>query len=234
MEPQKTFFPDRESTELFDRKASGKFQNDLYNLALDKDVAKKRNLLYLGLIIVCVLSTIFIAATANYKTYVVRVDNATGQVETGGELKATNYKPQEAELKTFLAQFIMNTRTIPLDPVQYRVNWENSKHFLTQEAAQKLVAMTDKEKPVNKLGHLTVQPEIKSIQLQPGTQSTYQVRWIEEEYALSGGKSGEKASYVALFTIKLDPPTKEQELLINPLGLKIKDLTMTRENETKG
>ena len=114
MEPQKTFFPDREPTELFDRKASGKFQNDLYNLALDKDVAKKRNLLYLGLIIVCVLSTIFIAATANYKTYVVRVDNATGQVETGGELKATNYKPQEAELKTFLAQFIMNTRTISI------------------------------------------------------------------------------------------------------------------------
>lgn len=234
MEPQKTFFPQREPTDVFDRHAAGKFQSDLYNLALDKDVAKKRNLLYLALIIVCVISTIFIATTANYKTYVVRVDNATGQVEAGGELKATNYRPQEAEIKTFLAQFIRNTRTIPLDPVQYRANWENSKHFMTQEAAQKLNAMMEKEAPAAKLGHSTVQAEIKSIQLQPGTQSTYQVRWVEEEFSLSGGMSGQKASYVALFTVKIDPPTKESELLINPLGLKIKDLTMTKENETKG
>lgn len=234
MEPQKTFFPAKEPTEVFDRDAAGLFQNNLYNEAYDRDMAKKRNLIYLILIIVCVLSTVFIATTANYKTYVVRVDNATGQVEVGSQLKATNYSPQEAELKTFLAQFVMNTRTIPLDPVQYRANWETSKHFLTQEAAQKLLAMTDKDKPVEKLGHMTVQPEIKSIQLQPGTKSTYQVRWVEEEYALSGGKNGNKATYVALFTIKLEPPSKEQELLINPLGIKIRDLTLARENETKG
>ena len=165
MEPQKTFFPAKEPTEVFDRDAAGLFQNNLYNEAYDRDMAKKRNLIYLILIIVCVLSTVFIATTANYKTYVVRVDNATGQVEVGSQLKATNYSPQEAELKTFLAQFVMNTRTIPLDPVQYRANWETSKHFLTQEAAQKLLAMTDKDKPVEKLGHMTVQPEIKSIQL---------------------------------------------------------------------
>ena len=115
---------------------------------------------------------------------------------------------------------IRNTRTIPLEPVQYRANWENSKHFMTQEAAQKLNAMMEKEAPAAKLGHSTVQAEIKSIQLQPGTQSTYQVRWVEEEFSLSGGMSGQKASYVALFTVKIDPPTKESELLINLLGLK--------------
>ena len=42
MEPQTKFFPKGEPTAVFDRKAAGTFQSDLYNLALDKDVAKKR------------------------------------------------------------------------------------------------------------------------------------------------------------------------------------------------
>lgn len=233
MEPQTKFFPKGEPTEVFDRKAAGTFQSDLYNLALDKDVAKKRNLLYLVLLIICMLSTIFIATTANYKTYVVRVDNATGQVETGGQLKATNYKPQEAEIKTFLAQFIADTRTIPLDPVQYKSGWNRAKHFMTQEAAHKVSGIVSKENPVARLGYITVQPQIRSIQLQPGTNSTYQVRWVEEEYAISGNLTGRKVSYVALFSVVLEPQSKEEELLINPLGLKIKDLTFSKENESK-
>lgn len=233
MEPQTKFFPKGEPTEVFDRKAAGTFQSDLYNLALDKDVAKKRNLLYLVLLIICMLSTIFIATTANYKTYVVRVDNATGQVETGGQLKATNYKPQEAEIKTFLAQFIADTRTIPLDPVQYKNGWNRAKHFMTQEAAHKVSGIVSKENPVARLGYITVQPQIRSIQLQPGTNSTYQVRWVEEEYAISGNLTGRKVSYVALFSVVLEPQSKEEELLINPLGLKIKDLTFSKENESK-
>ena len=233
MEPQTKFFPKGEPTEVFDRKAAGTFQSDLYNLALDKDVAKKRNLLYLVLLIICVISIIFIATTANYKTYVVRVDNATGQVETGGQLKATNYKPQEAEIKTFLAQFIADTRTIPLDPVQYKNNWNRARHFMTQEAAQKINAIISKDNPVGLLGRMTVQPQIRSIQLQPGSNSTYQVRWIEEEYAISGNTTGRKVSYVALFSVAIEPQSKEEELLINPLGLKIKDLAISKENESK-
>ena len=37
----------------------------------------------------------------------------------------------------------------------------------------------------------------------------------------------------ALFAVTVDPPTKEAELLINPLGLKIKDLTMSIESTSK-
>ncbi len=120
MEQQERFMPKGKATDVFDRDAAKRFQTDLYNLALDKDVAKKRNLLYLVLLAICVLVTLFVITTASYKTYVVRVDNATGQIEAGGELKATNYEPQEAEIRAFLVQFIKDTRTIPLDPVQYR------------------------------------------------------------------------------------------------------------------
>ena len=77
---------------------------------------------------------------------------------------------------------------------------------------------------------MTIQPVIKSIQLQPGSKSTYQVRWSEEEFSLSGGMSNKKVNYVALFSVGIDPPSKEDELLINPLGLKIQDLTISVES----
>ncbi len=230
MDEQRKFFPKSQPTDAFDKKAHSVFQSDLYNLALDKDVAKKRNLIYLVLIIVCVLATAYISTTASYKTYVVRVDNATGQIETGGELKATNYQPQEMEIRHFLAQFILDTRTLPLDPVQYKNSLEKSKHFLTSEAAQKFNSILVKDEPVRKLGRMTIQPEIKSIQLQPNSKNTYQVRWSEEEFSVSGSATGKKTNYVALFNIGVDSKgMNESELLVNPLGLKIRDLNMSRE-----
>ena len=75
--------------------------------------------------------------------------------------------------------------------------------------------------------------DLRSIQLQPGSKGTYQVRWSEEEYSLSGSSTHRINNYVALFAVTVDPPTKEAELLINPLGLKIKDLTMSIESTSK-
>ena len=52
MNGEQKFIPSGEPTDTFDKKKGGRFksystfQNDLYNLALDKDVAKKRNLIY--------------------------------------------------------------------------------------------------------------------------------------------------------------------------------------------
>ena len=90
--------------------------------------------------------------------------------------------------------------------------------------------MLKSDNPRTKLGKMTIQPVIKSIQLQPGSKSTYQVRWSEESFSLSGGMSNKKVNYVALFSVGIDPPSKEDELLINPLGLKIQDLTISIES----
>ena len=104
---------------------------------------------------------------------------------------------------------------------------------MTQEAANKLNAILQTDNPASKFGRATVQPTIRSIQAQPGSPSTYQVRWVEDEFALSGNATGVKTSYTALLSVVLDPPKKEEELLINPLGLKIKDLTITKEMEER-
>lgn len=230
LDPQHSDFQKGNPTDVFTKGAGGKFSSTLYNLALDKDVAKKRNLLYLLLVIVCVIATVLVTTTYNYKTYVVRVDNATGAVDYGQELKVTNYSPQETDIKYFLSEYIKNTRTIPLDPVQFKQNWNKAQAFMTPEAMNKMNALLEKDPPIAKLGQMTVQPTIKSIQLQPETRGTYQIRWSEESYNIGGNKAGKPVEYIGIFTIKLNPPTKEEQILVNPLGLYVNDLSITRES----
>ena len=59
------------------------------------------------------------------------------------------------------------------------------------------------------------------------------MRWVEDEFSIGGTATGRKVGYVALFSITIEPQSKEEELLINPLGMKIKDLTLTKESETE-
>ena len=66
MEQQERFYPKGKATDVFDRGAAKRFQTDLYNLALDKDVAKKRNLLYMVLLALCVVAMVFVVTTANF------------------------------------------------------------------------------------------------------------------------------------------------------------------------
>lgn len=231
MEPNHVNTPKGNPTDVLPRpkKAYDRFASDLRNFAFARDTERKRNKIYLGLVALCVVATVFTVTTMSYKTYVVRVDNATGAVETGGELKATNYTPQQAEIKHFLSQFLLETRAIPLDPVQFQNNWKDASHFMSKEAMAKYTSMVNKEKPASKLGKLTIQPVIKTIQIFPGSKNTYQVRWYEEEYSLTSGSTGKRKNYVGLFQIAIKPPSKEAEILINPLGMQITDLNYSLE-----
>lgn len=226
---QPRFTPNGKIHDIFDQDAHGVYQSDLNNLAYDKHLAQRRNLIYLALVVLCVAACVYISTTANYKTYVVRVDNATGQVEAGNQLVATNYSPKEAEIKYFLSEFVRATRTLPLDPILYKQNWTKSQHYMTQAASQKYNRMISEENQLARLGRTTTQVKIRSLQKQPGSERTFQVRWSETEYNIGGSLTGKEEYYVALFTVLINPPTREEELLINPLGLTIADLNYARE-----
>lgn len=187
--PHHTTPPAGKGTDPLEKGPMKPFGNVLMNMDQDRRNAYWLMKACVVIIGIAVVSVVAIATTYNYKTYVVRVDNATGQVDTGGQLKSTNYVPQQAEIKHFLGQFILDTRTVPLDPVLFKNNIDRSQHFMTREASTKMASMLKSDNPRTKLGKMTIQPVIKSIQLQPGSKSTYQVRWSEESFSLSGGMS---------------------------------------------
>ena len=228
---EKKYEPQGDPQEYFDRGAIGPYQSMIVNVRDQLDKSRQRNKIYLALLGLLIVAMVYVCMNANYKVYVVRVNEATGQIDPGVELKAREYEPRDAELKHFLIEFTKNIRTVPLDPVLLRNNWNTAQHFMTKEAAQKLNTLIQREGHIAKLGKATVQPDIKSVQLQPGTQRTFQVRWVEEDFNVAGNATGKVSNYVALYTIVVQPPEKETELMVNPLGIKIADLSYAKENE---
>ena len=167
--PHHTTPPAGKGTDPLEKGPMKPFGNVLMNIDQDRRNAYWLMKACVVIIGIAVVSVVAIATTYNYKTYVVRVDNATGQVDTGGQLKSTNYSPQQAEIKHFLGQFILDTRTVPLDPVLFKNNIDRSQHFMTREASTKMASMLKSDNPRTKLGKMTFQPVIKSFQLQPGS-----------------------------------------------------------------
>lgn len=235
MEPQHKFLPKSDDlTAPLDKRAEdtgGLYAYPMFNLDQSRREAEKRNRFYIALCMVCVIAVVFVTLTSHFKVYTVRVDNVTGRIDAAQELKAVPYKPQQKEIQYFLTQFVRDIRTIPLDPVVYKSSWNTAQHFLTTPASNKLATLIKNDDQIKKLGRSTVQVEIKSFQLQPNTKSTYQVRWQEREFSAGGEVNKDSVrNYIAVFAVSVQPPKDEKELNFNPLGLKITDLNIAREN----
>ena len=230
--PEKKYPPVGKARDAFDKgTAPGKYLAAIEQTAFQRDKALKREIYYWVLIVILICAMAWIALNSNYRVYAVRVDNTTGRIENAQELKATSYSPREAEVKFFLREFIKDIRTIGKDPVVFRQNWETAQHFLSEEAANKLMALVQKEDFFSRIGNVTQQPDILLIQEQPGMKNTYQVRWTEDVFFNSGVvDQNNKKLYVGLFTIRIQPPKEEKELEYNPLGFRIIDLSYASEN----
>ena len=89
--------------------------------------------------------------------------------------------------------------------------------YLTTNAANKYEMVKQNEKFDDKFGNCTVTPHIVSIQKVPDSETSYQVRWTEEEYGIrSGDKKTRNMSGVFSYTML---PVEGEALQVNPLGL---------------
>lgn len=175
----------------------------------------------LGLIVCCIALTIGLVVQSLKSTvipYVVTVDKQTGEVEKAGAFTNSNYTPQEGEIKYFIAEFVKNARTIGYDPVAYSNMQRKAGHFLTVTAAQKY-ATTMKNDQNKKLGKYTVSVKNISVQKVPESDSSYLVRWVEEVVRINSSEYQDIPMSGTFSYTKL--PVKEEDLLINPLGLYI-------------
>lgn len=149
--------------------------------------------------------------------YVVTVDKNTGEVEKAGAFTGADYTPGEAEKKYFITKFVLNARSVVLDPVAQTNDQREAVAYLTTNAANKYEMVKQNEKFDDKFGNCTVTPHIVSIQKVPDSETSYQVRWTEEEYGIrSGDKKTRNMSGVFSYTML---PVEGDALQVNPLGL---------------
>jgi len=157
--------------------------------------------------------------------YVVEVTRG-GLVQAVGPATHTNYQPSEAVIKYFLAQWVERVRSLSLDPVVAKDQWLKAYGYLRQSAANTLNEIAQREQPLEKLGQETVSVHVEGVV--PLSKDTYQVRWKETRYSKEGATK-EIKNMTGAFTVEVDPPSDQTELLKNPLGLFITQFSWSRD-----
>ena len=199
---------------------------------IGSSVVRARNWRFcaLSVIFLCILLTggiIYQSQKAMVTPFVVMVglDGAPFAVEKAA---VPNYVPQEREIKYFLKEWVRKIRSVPLDPVMAKENWVAAFSQLHGAALTKMRDVMQQENLPGKLGKETVQIEVQVVV--PMSTNTYQVRWTETLYSKEG-KITEANKMTGLFSIEIYPPKDEKEILTNPLGLYIKDVSWSRESK---
>ena len=147
--------------------------------------------------LVLTLGLVYQSSMTKVIPYVVTVDKTTGEVGQAGAFVNNEYEPREAEIRYFLVNFISNARTIQLDPIAQNRAQTKAYAYLTENAARKYQQIQLAEKYVEKVGNITTSISIVSVAQVPETTSSYQIRWIEEEYDIqTGGKKNTHMSGV--------------------------------------
>ena len=182
-----------------------------------------------GICLFCIGITGYLATRSEYIPYLVRIDSETGFTEAVGPITQVSTTANEAEIKYFLSQLILKTRSIPLDPVVYSNNWTDATAFLSTSAFGKMQKFATEEGAIQKIGHTTVTPVISVITRMANTNNTYQIRWTEKSFGIQGSTEKTK-KFMGTVTIEQKPPENEASIYKNPLGLIITDISFGPED----
>lgn len=201
--------------------------NDRY-MKLSKSV-KNWQLAFLSMLIMFSISlfvTLRISTKASFVPYIVEIKES-GEVANTVRPLESRYNISDIQYKHYLRQFLIKIRSIPLDPVLFSTEYKEALKYTGLEAKTKLrkIYMEDninqkfKEKESRNI-------QISSIVKVPNTNS-FKVRWEETSYK-EGGIS-KRINQEGIFSLKSIPAKTEAELIINPLGITITDLSINQD-----
>jgi type IV secretion system protein VirB5 len=158
---------------------------------------------------------------------VITVDKMTGVTNVIGKASEHAYVPQQAEIAYFLTHIVRLLRTLPLDAVVVKTQWNEAYKFLRQSAAVKLNEWARRpDSPLAKVGQETVTLQLQSVL--PIAADTYELRWSQSIYQREGTLS-ESSTWTATFSLEFETPATEDDIAINPLGIYIKDFEWHRD-----
>ncbi|CAN5166971.1 conjugal transfer protein TrbF [soil metagenome] len=133
------------------------------------------------------------------------------------------YEPNEAQIGHALAGWVRDVRSKSIDSIVIRQNWLRAYDLLTPKAASFLNAWAADHDPFAEVGREAVNVEILNVVRR--TDRTFDLQWRETRFV--NGQSAGTERWRALITTGVQPPRTEAELMKNPLGLKIEDVSWT-------
>jgi type IV secretion system protein TrbF len=159
-----------------------------------------------------------------------RVTPFVVEVDKLGEVQAVapgiqNYQPNDAQIAWFLARFITDVRSLPIDPVLVRKDWLEAYDFVTGHGAVFLDGYAGANDPFKAIGDRSVSVEVTSVVRVSA--NSFQVKWSEQTYQLDSLVSTQ--NWTAILTITIKPPQTADVLRKNPLGLYVDGIAWSRE-----
>lgn len=178
-----------------------------------------------SLALACVLAggLLWYSGRSTITPYVVEVDRAGEVRAVGPAIEA--YRPRDAEIAYYLARFIEDVRSLPLDPVVLRENWLEAYDYVTSRGAEMLNTYARANDPFANIGRSSVAVQIMSIVRLSG--SSFEEHWTEQTY--SNGALVSTDRWTGILTIVINPPRDVVSLRKNPLGIYIDGLDWSRE-----
>lgn len=164
--------------------------------------------------LVAVSGLIYQSSKSQVVPYVVEVDTQ-GQVRTVGPAQVA-YVPSQAIVQKHVSDFVRDIRTLPIDPVVLRQQWQRAYATVTPRGAALLTALNRDQRPESKLGKQMVTVDVQRAL--PVTDSSFDVRWSETAFGAQGDVLG-TTSRSGIFQVQACPPKTAEALRANPLGV---------------
>lgn len=182
----------------------------------------------LGILVFSVVGNIWQGVQSKYVPYLVEVDKLGGTVVVG---PADQRNPADVKRILYheLGRFIENARTVISDRDAQKTLIDRVYAYLPNQSAAR-VMLTDYYRtrdPFKLAETTTVGTEINNVlEL---SKNTYQVEWTEQTRSLRGEKTGLAIHWKAVLTVEIHPPTKEDQIRANPVGIYVMQINWSRQ-----
>jgi type IV secretion system protein VirB5 len=170
-------------------------------------------------------SLVWQSMQSRVQPYVVEVDRL-GEARAVAPVDA-DYRPTDPQVAWHLGRFIMNVRSVSLDPVLMRQNWLSAYDFVTERGSVFIGDHARSALPFADVGRRTVSVQVTSVVR--ASDRSFQVKWSETEY--ERGSLAGTSRWTAILSIIVKPPASAETLRKNPLGLYVDGIDWSRELE---
>ena len=166
---------------------------------------------------------VVVAADSRITPYVIEVDTLGTVQAVGPAIKP--YEPTDAQIAHHLARFIENVRSLPLDPIVLRRNWDDAYAYATDKAAITLNEYGRESNPFTSVGERSVSVEVSSVVR--ASDESFQVKWRERAYV--NGALATIERHTAILSVVTQQPRDVVTLRRNPLGIYVHGLNWSRD-----
>jgi Type IV secretory pathway, TrbF components len=135
-------------------------------------------------------------------------------------------KPNQRQMVAALRSWVIGARTVYVDmrALQSIVDATYAMTLPDSPAYQQLATYHRENNPYARAANETVEVEVNAVV--PVTDETWQVEWTETTKQRSGKIIGTKQMQ-GTFTVVIAPPTSEAQIMVNPLGIYVRQFAWT-------